>query len=70
MSSFWGFPWCLSGEYDVTHFPNDRLGVACTIIGMMEFFKLCTLYFSPIAGVALHGLTTRIHPLGSELIDL
>jgi len=35
--SCWNLPWFIGGDFNVTRFPNERLGAACLCYAMMEF---------------------------------
>lgn len=38
--SWWDLSWCIGGDFNVTHFPNERLGVARLSPAMIRVFRL------------------------------
>jgi hypothetical protein len=62
--SWWDLPWCIGGDFNVTHFPCERSGVAHLSLAMTKFSDFISeqgLMDLPLAGgrsrgpIILHG---------------
>jgi hypothetical protein len=61
--SWWDLSWCTGGDFNATHFPNERTGAAClspTMTKFSDFISEQGLMDLTHAGGHLHGPTLRL----------
>jgi hypothetical protein len=66
--SWWEVPWCIGREFNVTCFPNERVGVTQITFAMWEFSEQ-GLMDIPLAGGSFTWSNTKTS-LCPKLIDL
>ena len=57
ISSWWGIPWCLRGDFNVSRFPSEKLGgqhLTQAMVGFPDFISDCELLDPPLGRRSLY----------------
>lgn len=70
LSNLWDLPWCIDGDFNITHFLSDRLGGYNFNSSMVDFFNVISkqdLLHIPLASGLFTWSSNRDHQFWSRL---